>query len=480
VVLGLALAVAIAGPAGPAHAWNPFSEFTALTAGSGPFAIARGPDGNLWFTELSGDRIGRITPAGVVTEFPIPTTGGSPVGITAGPDGNLWFTEAIGQIGRITPGGAITEFPLPVAGEPFGITTGPDGNLWYTVRLGDRIGRVTPAGTITEFPLPTPGAGARGIAAGPDGNLWFTEPGVDQIGRITPAGVVTEFPIPTPNGLPFGISAGPDGNLWFIETLGNRVGRVTPGGTVTEFPIPGPAPMASNVSFGIAVGPDRDLWFVQADGSGIGRMTTGGVFVASFFAPTAGAGMSDIAAGPGGLWFTQTIATRAGRLRVAGKRGDFSHDGRADVVTGTGPGGGPHVRVFSGRDGSELLSLFAYDAGFTGGVRVTACDLDGDGVPEIVTAAGAGGGPHVRAFDGRTGQPYPGPVGSFFAYDPGVFNGAFVGCADVNGDGVPDVITGAGPGGAPHVRVWNGVDGAELVGFFAYDPAFTGGVFVGP
>jgi hypothetical protein len=71
-------------------------------------------------------------------------------------------------------------------------------------------------------------------------------------------------------------------------------------------------------------------------------------------------------------------------------------------------------------------------------------------------------------------------VGSFFAYDPGLFNGAFVGCGDVNGDGVPDVITGAGPGGGPHVRVWSGVDGTELTGFFAYAPAFTGGVFVGP
>jgi hypothetical protein len=165
---------------------------------------------------------------------------------------------------------------------------------------------------------------------------------------------------------------------------------------------------------------------------------------------------------------------------VSGEPGDFDGDGRADVVTGTGQGGGPHVRVLSGVDGHEILGLFAYDPGFTGGVRIAACDLNGDGVPEIVTGAGFGGGPHIRVFDGRTGAPYPGAVGSFFAYDPGVFNGTFVGCGDVNGDGVPDVITGAGPGGGPHVRVWSGVDGTELIGFFAYAPAFTGGVFVGP
>jgi hypothetical protein len=60
-----------------------------------------GPDGNIWFTDFVGQRIGRITPAGAFTEFPVP---GSPGGITAGPDGNIWFTEPL-AIGRliITP-----------------------------------------------------------------------------------------------------------------------------------------------------------------------------------------------------------------------------------------------------------------------------------------------------------------------------------------------------------------------------------------
>jgi virginiamycin B lyase len=48
-----------------------------------------GPDGNLWFTEARGARIGRITPAGTITEIPTPP---HPSHITVGPDGNLWFT----------------------------------------------------------------------------------------------------------------------------------------------------------------------------------------------------------------------------------------------------------------------------------------------------------------------------------------------------------------------------------------------------
>ena len=41
--------------------------------------------------------------AGIITEFSIPPAESDPVGITAGPDGNVWFTENRGdKIGRIT------------------------------------------------------------------------------------------------------------------------------------------------------------------------------------------------------------------------------------------------------------------------------------------------------------------------------------------------------------------------------------------
>jgi hypothetical protein len=164
--------------------------------------------------------------------------------------------------------------------------------------------------------------------------------------------------------------------------------------------------------------------------------------------------------------------------------GDFNGDGRADIMTGTGFGGAAHIRVFSFPEGAvnpiELFNFFAFDPAFIGGVRIAACDLNGDGVPDIVAAAGPGGGSHVRTFDGTTSQQLPGAIGSFFPYDPGYTGGTYVACNDVNGDGVPDIITGTGVGGGPHVRVWNGVDGTEIVGFFPYDPGFTGGVFVGP
>lgn len=72
------------------------------------------------------------------------------------------------------------------------------------------------------------------------------------------------------------------------------------------------------------------------------------------------------------------------------------------VVTGAGAGGGPHVRVLDPTTGTEILGFYAYDIGFAGGVRVATADVNNDGVPDILTAAGAGGGPHVRVFDGAS------------------------------------------------------------------------------
>jgi streptogramin lyase len=166
---------------------------------------------------------------GTITSFSLPTAASHPEAITAGPDGNLWFTEFFGnKIGRITPGGTITEFPLAASSGPSGIIAGPDGNLWFTEYSGGKIGRITPGGTITEFPLPDAAGGPRGITAGPDGNLWFTEDGGNQIGRITPNGTITEFPLP-PVVHPYGIAAGPDGNLWFTEFDGEKIGRIGAG-----------------------------------------------------------------------------------------------------------------------------------------------------------------------------------------------------------------------------------------------------------
>jgi hypothetical protein len=142
--------------------------------------IAAGPDGNLWFTEPDANKIGRITPAGKVTEFPTGISSNASLGaITAGPDGNVWFTEnpesGTGAIGRITPAGQVTEFtsagqvtavssPISGLAELSAIAAGPDGALWFPEYIPDtqlpssesnypqrlEIGRITTSGSCPK------------------------------------------------------------------------------------------------------------------------------------------------------------------------------------------------------------------------------------------------------------------------------------------------------------------------------------------
>jgi streptogramin lyase len=297
------------------------TEFSAgISAGSAPFGITAGPDGNLWFTEQQGNRIGRITPNGVVTEFSAGITAGANLqSIAAGPDGNLWFTEVSGnRIGQITPSGVVTEFSTGITGgaAPIDITAGPDGNLWFTEYIGNRIGRITPNGVVTEFSAGiTGGAAPIGIAAGPDGNLWFTEVSGNRIGRITPSGVITEFSTGITGGAgPRAITPGPDGdgNLWFTEVNIDRIGLITPLGAITEFST-GIAGGAGLV--GITAGPDGNLWFTEFTGDRIGRMTVFGVVTEFSAGITGSAGPRAITPGPdGNLWFTESTGNRIGRI----------------------------------------------------------------------------------------------------------------------------------------------------------------------
>jgi hypothetical protein len=145
--------------------------------------------------------------------------------------------------------------------------------------------------------------------------------------------------------------------------------------------------------------------------------------------------------------------------------------GGNNIVTAAGPGGGPAVEVFRS-DGSNVGGFYAYTQSFSGGVYVAAGNVDGAAGDEIVTGAGKGGGPHVRVF-----RPDGTPIGGFYAYAPNFGGGVRVATGDLNGDGAREIITGAGPGGGPHVRFR--ADGTPIGGFMAYDSHFGGGVYVG-
>ena len=244
---------------------------------SNPSGITAGPDGAMWFTNVSNNSIGRVTTGGTVTNY-TGTGISSPNLITTGPDGALWFVnDGNNSIGRITTAGAVTNYTGTGISAPAGITAGPDGALWFA-NAGGSIGRITTGATpaVTNY-TGTGISNPLGITAGPDGNLWFTNEANNSIGRITTGAtpVVTNY---TGTGItnPQGITAGADGALWFANAGNNSIGRITTGGTVTNYTGTG-----VNVPAWITAGPDGGSWFTNYQGASIGRITPVGPTVSN-------------------------------------------------------------------------------------------------------------------------------------------------------------------------------------------------------
>lgn len=176
--------------------------------------------------------------------------------------------------------------------------------------------------------------------------------------------------------------------------------------------------------------------------------------------------------------------------------GDFTGDGRVDIVVTPDQGGGPRVKIYSGSDFSVIADFFGIDdPSFRGGARPAVGDINGDGKPDLVIAAGFGGGPRVAIFDGTTlfgGDPVK-LIPDFFAFEPSLRDGLYPAVGDVNGDGFGDLIFGGGPQGGPRVLILSGdalltagsyepvpptPEDAVLASFFAGDPNSRGGIRV--
>jgi hypothetical protein len=145
----------------------------------------------------------------------------------------------------------------------------------------------------------------------------------------------------------------------------------------------------------------------------------------------------------------------------------------ANIVTGAGPGGEPAVLVYN-TSGNLQASTIPLPASFSGGVRVATGDLNGDGVPDIICGAGPGGSPEVVVLDGRTLQ----VIANFYAFPTSFTGGVWVAAGDLDGTGQDDLIVGAGSGGSPQVNVYSGTTFKLLQSFYAFPTSFTGGVRV--
>ncbi|MDP1892291.1 MAG: VCBS repeat-containing protein, partial [Gemmatimonadaceae bacterium] len=196
-------------------------------------------------------------------------------------------------------------------------------------------------------------------------------------------------------------------------------------------------------------------------------------------------------------------------------------DGKSEIVTGAGPGGGPHVRIFR-QDGTAVGGFMAYSTTFRGGVNVAVGDIDGDGKADIIVVPGNGLEPSVKIFDSKgnlntqflafekeyknglrvaagdtdgdkiaeiavTKMSNGGEVRIYGQYvilklkfSPFVnlAGGVTLTLGDLDGDKVSEIIVGAGPGGGPHVKIYNN-KGFMRKEFFAFSQDFRGGINLG-
>ncbi len=152
--------------------------------------------------------------------------------------------------------------------------------------------------------------------------------------------------------------------------------------------------------------------------------------------------------------------------------GNVWSDARAEIITGTGAGLAPHVRIFS-NDGTLRGQFYAFPRSFRGGVRVAACDLNGDGRAEILAAPGTGRLPHVRIFTASGRQVLAKQI---LVLDGRFSHGVEIACADLDSDGKAEIIAAASQGGG--MITVHRSDGTRVGQFFPFGKRYRGGLFV--
>jgi virginiamycin B lyase len=259
--------------------------------------IVNGPDGNLWATVNAypgKGGIAKITPSGQITVYLLPTSGADLGYITVGSDGNLWFTEHTpNKFGRITPSGVITEFPFEDIGAPNGIINGPDGRLWICeqgalkVSSGHqtygRIERVNTDGTIYATYDIAPNSWQNvpeDITVGADRKLWFTQfnaisQTIYEISNVTLGGKITQYDTPNTNAGPGSPILAGDGNVWFTEAYAAQLGRIKPSGRISEFPLSQGSAQFPTAPYGLTTngGKRLQIWFADFENGRIGQFS---------------------------------------------------------------------------------------------------------------------------------------------------------------------------------------------------------------
>ena len=464
------------------------TTFTVGTAGSFTVTATGNPAPNLSETGTLPAGVTFNTSTGVLSGTPAAGTGGTyPITFTAanGVDANATqsFTLTINQVPAAITSANNTTFTVGTAGS-FNVTaTGnPAPNLSETGTLPSGV-----PNTSTGMLSGTPAAGtdgtysitftaANGVGSNATQSFTLTVNAASAAPSITSANSTT-FTVGTAGSFTVTATGFPAPSLSETGMLPSGVTFNTSTGVLSGTPAAGTGgSYAITVTAANSVGSNATQSFT---------LTVNQASVATQFVVTgadAGGGpnitVRDAATNAVIFNFNAYDPNFTGGVRVAA--GDVNSDGIPDIITGAGPGGGSDVKIFDGRTGELMREFSPYDPLFTGGQFLAAADVNGDGFDDLIVGADAGGGPDVIIFSGRVLSSSTGLTAeshNFFAYNWPSPAGAAAG--DVSGDGQVDLICGGGPGGGPNITTYSprcaGTEPAS--NSFAYDPATTGHLY---
>jgi len=222
---------------------DPSDTSKTLSLPSAPNDVALDQHGNIWFTELNADAVGRLDPrTGQIRHYPLSATKSvqklDPYGVTVDPHGLVWFTESSNDhVGRLDPAtGSIQFFTMSGSSYPLmEIASDKTGTLWMTSFTSGLLLSLNPqTGTFTPYFAPSTGTsseagGVYGLHISPDGNIWVALTAENVLARLD---IATRhfvyYTIPTKGSLPLGLVEGTNQAIWFTESGSDKIALLKP------------------------------------------------------------------------------------------------------------------------------------------------------------------------------------------------------------------------------------------------------------